>query len=121
MNIADSVSAGPANGIRSPGRVGEWRDNANSQAVLMCDRNSAANTLSPRSNWATSAGSITDWKGNVVWGDNHAEFDTQSAGFTTKYLETVNTSDSLFNDGSQNPTPGDSSGNAFFNYVSANY
>ena len=92
--------------------------NSNSQAVMIVDRNSASSSLSPRSVWATSAGVITDWKGNVVWGDNHAEFLTSSTGLTTKYLTNLNTSDSLFSYGAG---AGDNTDSAYFGYTSNNY
>ena len=118
-NIADGETSGTRVGTRSPGRVSEWRDNANSAAALISDRNSAGNVLSPRGIWATSAGAITDWKGNVVWGDNHAEFLTSSTGLSTRYADTTNTGDGLFTD--SNGNPGEGRDNALFNYVSANY
>jgi prepilin-type N-terminal cleavage/methylation domain-containing protein len=120
LNIIDTVSA-VSNSTNSTGRVGEWRDNANSQAILIADRNSSGSTVSPRSIWSTSAGSITDWKGNSVWGDNHAEFDTSSTAFTTKYLTSVNTSDFLYNDGMLNVIAGDANDNAYFGYTSNDY
>ena len=88
------------------------------QAILIADRNSSSTSLSPRSIWATSNGSITDWKGNQVWGDNHAEFVTSSTGLTTKYLTQTNTVDSLF---SQGAVAGDNTDSAYFGYTSNNY
>ena len=64
-------------------------------------------------------GAITDWKCNVVWGDNHAEFLTSSTGLSTRYADTTNTGDGLFTD--SNGNPGEGRDNALFNYVSANY
>jgi len=117
LNIIDTSTA-LQNSTVSPGRIGEWRDNANSQATLIADRNSSSTSLSPRSIWATSAGNITDWKGNIVWGDNHAEFVTSSTSLITKYLTTTNTVDGLF---SYNNTPGDNSDSAYFGFTSNNY
>jgi len=119
LNITDASNSVAVSSV-SPGRVGEWRDNANSQAILIADRNSSGSTVSPRSIWSTSAGSITDWKGNVVWGDNHAEFLTSYTNLTTKYLTTVNTADSLFSQ-KQDSGGGDNTDSAMFNYTSANY
>jgi len=119
LNIVDASNSTSQSSV-SASRFGEWRDNANSQAILIADRNSSGSTQSPRSIWSTSAGSITDWKGNIVWGDNHAEFDTSYTGFTTKYLTTVNTGDSLFSQDA-NSGGGDQTQSAMFNYTSANY
>lgn len=79
------------------GRVAEWKDNANSQAVLISDRDvNAANAEDalPKSVWTTANG---DWKGNMVWGDNHAEF-SQTNWQSTRYASVVTTYDSLFLD-----------------------
>ncbi len=81
------------------GRLAEWKDNANSQAVLIGDRDinsaNADDVINVRSVWTTANG---DWKGNIVWGDNHAEF-TQTNWQSTRYQASVATFDSLFQDG----------------------
>jgi prepilin-type N-terminal cleavage/methylation domain-containing protein len=97
------------------GRVSEWKDNANSQAVFGGDRwinGTGANSL--RSVWTTND---NEWKGNIVWGDNHAEFVQTAGAFATRYLGYANTSDGLFADGaviSAGPTDsGQPNANAF--------
>lgn len=79
----------------SSSRRAEWKDNANSNAMLMSDRNTGASLadVDVQSLWTTTAG---DWKGNLVWGDNHAEFSTTHTGLRTRYLATSNTNDSIF-------------------------
>jgi prepilin-type N-terminal cleavage/methylation domain-containing protein len=95
-----------ADTANSAGRLSEWRDNANSQAVIAGDRNfnqgAAADSSDTgvRSLWTTTNG---DWKGNLVWGDNHAEFVQSNRGFTTRYLASSQTNDNLFAQGDQNP------------------
>jgi len=80
------------------GRLAEWKDNANSQAVLIGDRDinsaNADDAANVRSVWTTTNG---DWKGNIVWGDNHAEY-TQTNWQSTRYQASVATFDSLFLD-----------------------
>jgi hypothetical protein len=81
---------------RHEGRASEWKNNANSQAIMFSDRlyipsNIADNSV--QSVWTSSRG---DWKGNLVWGDNHAEFQQTHKGFTTRYLATTETNDNLF-------------------------
>jgi len=80
------------------GRLAEWKDNANSQAVLIGDRDinsaNADDAANVRSVWTTTNG---DWKGNIVWGDNHAEY-TQTNWQSTRYQASVATFDSLFQD-----------------------
>lgn len=81
------------------GRAAEWKNNANSQAILLSDRIYSATTPSTnidstgQSVWTTTAG---DWKGNLVWGDVHAEFAQTNRGFQTRYLATNNTYDNLW-------------------------
>lgn len=76
-------------------RWSEWRDNANSQAALMSDRNvgSSAADAAVRSLWTTTPG---DWRGYLVWGDNHAGFEQSNRGFTTRYAGVTTTNDNLF-------------------------
>ena len=78
------------------GRAAEWKNNANSQAIMFSDRlyiTSNSHDGSVQSVWTSSQG---DWKGNIVWGDNHAEFQQLNRGFTTRYLATTETNDNLF-------------------------
>ena len=88
-----------ADTANSAGRLAEWRDNANSQAVIAGDRNFNQGATADhsdtgvRSLWTTTNG---DWKGNLVWGDNHAEFVQSNRGFTTRYLASSQTNDNLF-------------------------
>jgi hypothetical protein len=109
------------------GRIVEWRDNANSQAILISDRNtaSAATSSAVRSVWSTTTGTQADWKGNVVWGDNHAEFLNAPNGrlgplsLNTKYGATINTNDFLF---SEQDMPGKvGSASAMFGYTHDNF
>jgi prepilin-type N-terminal cleavage/methylation domain-containing protein len=76
-------------------RRAEWKDNANSTAMLISDRNTGTGMTDTtvQSLWTTQPG---DWKGNMVWGDNHAEFSTTHTGLSTRYLSTSNTNDSIF-------------------------
>lgn len=77
------------------GRLSEWRDNANSQALFISDRNtgSSNNDTDVKSLWTTTN---SDWRGNVVWGDNHAEFVQADRAFTTRYQSVSQTNDNLF-------------------------
>jgi prepilin-type N-terminal cleavage/methylation domain-containing protein len=80
------------------GRASEWKDNANSQAPLISDRNTGtdATDVNIKSPWTSVAG---DWKGNLVWGDNHAEFTQKQYPFVTRILASSSTNDNLFADG----------------------
>lgn len=77
------------------GRRHEWKDNASGAVIIMSDRNAGgdASTDQVRSVWTTRTG---EWKGGVVWGDNHAEFAQTSTAFSTRYHNTSNSADNLF-------------------------
>jgi len=98
-NHSYATSAWVSNSAVDQGRRDEWKDNANGQSVLITDRNTGTtaieNTANTRSVWTTNTG---DWKGSIVWGDNHAEFAQTSGNFTTRYSTTTQTADALFQD-----------------------
>lgn len=77
------------------GRRDEWKNNANSQAVLYSDFNSGLDSSDKQvaSLWTRKPG---DWQGAIVWGDCHGEFVQSSLGFTTRYHMTTNKADNLF-------------------------
>jgi prepilin-type N-terminal cleavage/methylation domain-containing protein len=87
------------------GRVAEWKDNANSQATFGGDRWVSGIAAGIRSVWTTQD---NDWKGNIVWGDNHAEYVQTSLNYATRYLGYANTSDGLFGDSTTGLTAGQS-------------
>jgi hypothetical protein len=108
-------------------RTGEWRDNANSQAILLTDCNTAptASSNAVRSVWSKTSGTSADWKGTVLWGDNHAEYliapnaRLGPLSLSTKYGSTINSNDFLF---SSDAMPGKSAtASAMFGYTSENY
>jgi len=104
LRIAGATNTTSFGGDDGQNRVVEWRDNANSQAILISDRNTASVVTSAgvRSVWSTSSGSAADYKGTALWGDNHAEFLNASNGtlgtlsLNTKYGSQINTNDFLF-------------------------
>jgi prepilin-type N-terminal cleavage/methylation domain-containing protein len=125
LRIADSPTATELG--NQAVRAQEWRDNANSQAILISDRNTAPAPLSNkvRSVWSTTTGTQADWKGTVLWGDNHAEFLNApnarlgTLSLSTKYANTINSDDFLF---SSDAAPGkDPKASAMFGYTSENY
>jgi prepilin-type N-terminal cleavage/methylation domain-containing protein len=97
LAIAGTNGADDTDTTNDAGRAGEWKDNANSQAIIMSDRNVGADGTDAqvRSLWTSVAG---DWKGNLVWGDNHAGFEQSNRGFTTRYVASSTTNDNLFTD-----------------------
>lgn len=112
-----SLDLSSANGSTG-GRQSEWRDNANSQAILIGDRNIGTNATDAvvQSVWTSSAG---DWRGNLVWGDNHAGFEQSARGFTTRYQAVVTTNDNLFAStaaGSTTDNSSNSGSNALLSY-----
>jgi prepilin-type N-terminal cleavage/methylation domain-containing protein len=132
LRIASSTNTTTFAGTDGTNRVPEWRDNANSQAILIADRNSAsaATSAAVRSVWSTSSGTAADWKGTVLWGDNHAEFLNATnarlgtLSLNTKYGSTINSDDFLFSsDTAQTAAGGKLFGtaSALFGYTSADF
>jgi prepilin-type N-terminal cleavage/methylation domain-containing protein len=98
-----------ADSVNDAGRLAEWRDNANSQATFMSDRNTGSSLAddSVKSLWTSQNG---DWRGNLVWGDNHAEFIQSDRGIQTRYQSVTTTNDNLFITGNGVPAGTQSTG-----------
>ena len=89
----DSAALTTAN---NDGRAAEWKNNANSQAIMFGDRllvPTDTEDSAVQSIWTTTTG---NWKGSVVWGDVHGGIEQSQKGFTTRYLAATNTNDNLF-------------------------
>jgi len=90
-------------------RAAEWRDSVNSSAPIIVDRNigSTGNDGDVQSIHTDDEG---EWRGSVVWNDNHTTFESSHI-LTTKYGEgTLNDdNDSLF---IQSQSGGDADANA---------
>ena len=94
------------------GRLDEWRASNNSQAVVISDRNiggaaTAAGAQSIRSK-------VGDWRGTVVFNDNHVNFETTLVIEETRYAGNPMVTqartgalpgDNLFQDDLTDPTP----------------
>jgi hypothetical protein len=70
------------NGNDAP-RAAEWKQTLNSQAVIISDRNTGSGTSNTtvQSIHTDEAG---EWRGSVLWGDNHVAFENEQY-FETKY------------------------------------
>ena len=82
----------------SLGLIQEWRDTANGQAVIASDRDTSGNDagmLLPRESIHTEAGS-EEWRGGVVWNDNHITFEDDEILDTTVADRQTNIDDNLF-------------------------
>jgi len=106
LEISDSTA--------DKGRLAEWKDNANSQAALVSDRNTSTLSSGDGDNnvislWTAVNG---EWKGNIVWGDNHAGFENSNRGFASKYLSGSTTADNLFSDATAKGTSCNTSNDA---------
>jgi len=80
-------------------RINEWRDTANSLAAILSDRNIHADgdPNAAQSVWTTNPG---EWRGAVVWNDNHVDHLETSVLDQTQYGQSAAfTTDSLFLDG----------------------
>lgn len=67
------------------GRTGEWRDTANSRAVVVSDRLTAGTFSAPDTH--QSLWSEKGWRGSVTFNDNHVEFTDNSEIEGTKYVD----------------------------------
>lgn len=67
------------------GRTGEWRDTANSSAVVVSDRLTAGSIGDPLTH--QSLWSDKGWKGSITFNDNHVEFSDSSEIEGTKYIK----------------------------------
>jgi len=83
-------------------RNDEWKNTANSQAVVMSDRNSAMDDGTgftagdEKSIWTTEIG---DWRGSVAWNDNHVSQETTAVMENTQFGKGVALeNDNLFTD-----------------------
>jgi len=99
------VSATAAGNPADTGRAPEWKDNTNTQALVLTDRvlNGTSEladgttdiaTTNYRSTWTSTDG---DWRGSAVFGDNSTTFLTTCTALTTKYGTTLNSgNDNIF-------------------------
>ena len=78
LSIAGTVDQAPDEG----GRAAEWTQSLNTQAIVVSDRNTGRNASSGVESIHTSTAG--DWKGSVLWNDNHVGFE-QNHIFETRY------------------------------------
>ncbi|MAX27802.1 MAG: hypothetical protein CMJ19_25180 [Phycisphaeraceae bacterium] len=52
----------------------EWRDQSNGEAPMLCDRNIGLSSITSLSMSVYSQNVPGAWEGNVVWGDNHVDY-----------------------------------------------
>jgi len=105
LSISGTVGAAP-----NAARASEWSQTLNTQAIVVSDRNTGANSgTSIQSIHSNEAG---DWKGSVLWNDNHVGFE-QDHLFATRYANGALVVDAA-GDGIDNLYDGqnDSDGNA---------
>ena len=67
------------------GRTGEWRDTANSRAVVVSDRLTGGTFGSPQTH--ESLWSQNGWRGSITFNDNHVEFADNSEVEGTQYVK----------------------------------
>lgn len=78
-----NVAAGTAGQAPTAGpRAAEWKETANTQAVVMSDRNTGADAAGGIRSIHTNENG--DWKGSLVWNDNHSGFEQEEIQ-ETKY------------------------------------
>lgn len=80
--------------MSTAGRVAEWKQTLNSQAIVMSDRNLGSDGTTAVD--SIHSGSPGFWEGSVLWNDNHVSFETTQF-FQTKYGSgNYNNNDNLF-------------------------
>lgn len=77
-----SIQGRPEYAPDAGSRASEWTQSSNTQAVVASDRNTGSNASTGIQSIHTS--SPGEWKGTVLWNDNHAAFE-QTHIHTTRY------------------------------------
>jgi len=90
-----SIQGQPERAPAAGGRASEWTQSSNTQAVVASDRNTGSNASTGIQSIHTSRPG--EWKGSVLWNDNHVAFEQ------THILETRYGNGSLNVDFSQAP------------------
>lgn len=75
-------TAGQAPDRSFAGRGAEWKQTLNSQAIVLSDRNSGTNATDKVQSIHTD--DPGDWRGSVLWNDNHVAFENTQF-YETKY------------------------------------
>jgi type II secretory pathway pseudopilin PulG len=79
LGIAGDAGAVPA----AQGRAMEWKETANTQAIVLSDRNTGRDANQGVQSIHTS--DRGEWAGSVLWNDNHVGFEQTHNQFETKY------------------------------------
>ena len=79
LHIAGDANAAPAAGVRAS----EWKETANTQAIVLSDRNTGTNATNQVASIHTAERG--EWKGSVLWNDNHVMFEQTHDQFMTRY------------------------------------
>ena len=98
IHISYALTRIGTSGDPSPGLIEEWRDTANGQAVIASDRErsgTGAGGTGDRESIHTDEGS-GEWRGGVVWNDNHITFEEDEILDTTVADNQINMDDNLF-------------------------
>jgi len=77
------------------GREREWKDTANSEAIMASDRNTGTGTTGTDT---ASVHNDDSWEGSVAWNDGHVTFENDDEIETTNYGGTTNEDEFLFAD-----------------------
>lgn len=80
-------------GPQEAGRVAEWQETLNSQAIVLSDRQITTNG-NDHSLW--TAADSDRWEGTIARNDNSTTFENSDEGFTTRYGNNTVENDSLF-------------------------
>jgi prepilin-type N-terminal cleavage/methylation domain-containing protein len=96
LDLNDDADA-PNKPNGNTGRVNEWSETLNTEAPIMSDRAKGADN-DTYSVWTEDPSSGNDWRGGVVWNDNHTGFESTFTLRTKYSTGEAQTADVLFNE-----------------------
>ncbi|MEX0652855.1 MAG: prepilin-type N-terminal cleavage/methylation domain-containing protein [Phycisphaeraceae bacterium] len=81
----------------SDGRRSVWREQMGSDTPVLSDRLEDGSDVNDIATWySIHTASRGDWRGHVIWNDNHVSFEPSPVLARTRYGETLNRDDNLF-------------------------
>ncbi len=89
-------------------RRNEWRETLNTQAVVLCDRNTGSGVLEAETESVWSDSGSGQWKGTVTRNDGSTGFESTDQGFETRYADGPTLDDdALFTDADDGAATGE--------------
>ncbi|MFA9479595.1 type II secretion system protein [Phycisphaerales bacterium AB-hyl4] len=94
LMINDTPSREPTG---SAARRGEWRPEMGGESPVLADRLDEGSEINDPGTWQSiHTATPGDWRGHVVWNDNHLTFETSPILRRTRFGDAINANDNLF-------------------------